>query len=205
MVGDTRPQPLDPEIEPRLYVPWSQASSRTLRVIVRANEPAQARVGLVRAITAADPALAAETPTTGTERMALALWPVWFFDGFVLVFAVFAIIVSMVGVYGMTRYVVLARRQEIAIRVALGAAQHTIVELLARHSGIPVLVGILLGLSGAVIVSRLVGAAVPGATTVSVPVIAAVAVLVGGVAVLAVVSPVRNALRVDPIDVLRQE
>ncbi len=206
VVQDTRPQPLDPEIEPRLYVSWSQAPSRTLRVTVRTSgEPGHARSALVRAVAAVDPTLATEAPTTGAERMALALWPVWFFDGFVLVFAVFAIVVAMLGVYGMTRYLVLARRREIAVRIALGAKPRTIVQLLARHSGVPVLLGMLLGLGAAVLVSGIVAAAVPGAAALSLPVVATVVALVGVAAVTAVASPVHQALRVAPIDVLRQD
>jgi predicted permease len=204
VVQNTRPQPLDPEIEPRLYVPWEQAPSRALRVTLRTSgEPALARNALVRTVATIDPTLAVEAPMTGAELMALALWPVWFFNGFVLVFAAFAIIVAMLGVYGMTRYFVLARRREIAVRVALGARSGTIVQLLARHTGLPLLLGMLVGLGAAGVGLQVLAAAVPGTTPLSVPVVAAVLAVVGLAAVAAVAPPARHALRVAPIDVLR--
>jgi ABC-type antimicrobial peptide transport system permease subunit len=205
VVQDTRPQPLDPEIEPRLYVAWAQFPSRALRVTMRLRgEPERARTALVSTLAEVDSALAVERPMTGAERMELALWPVWFFDGFVLVFALFAIAVAMLGVFGMTRYLVLVRRREVAVRVALGARSMTIVELLARQSGAPVLLGMVVGLGTAMIVSSTAAAAIPGATSLSLPIAGMVIALVGLAATVAVAAPVYRALRLAPIDVLRQ-
>ena len=122
------------------------------------------------------------------------------------VFAVVALALAAIGIFGVLSYAVAQRTREIGIRMALGAHQGTVLRLVVREAMIMAIAGVVCGLLAALalaraIVSRLLFETSPHDPTTFV----AVAAVLGAVALLAAYLPARRATRVDPVDALRAE
>ena len=206
VVPNTVTQPLDPEIEPRLYVPYDQEPARLLTITVRASIAPES---LARPVSAAlrevDPWLAHEPPITGMRRLAIALWPIRFFNGFAGGLALFGVLVAAAGVYGLTRYLVLSRTREIGLRLALGAPPRAIVALIVRQSGLPVGAGLIAGLAASLAISNVLQHLVAGVSRFDPLALGIAAVSLTTAAGLAVGAPAFRAARIVPIDALRRE
>lgn len=204
VVADTREQPLDPEIEPRLFVPFEQEPGRAITVTVRSAGAAEplSRV-LIDAIRHIDPALATETPTSAERRLALALWPVRFFSAFAAVFSAFGLVVAGSGVYGITRYLTLARSREIALRLALGATPGGVFMMVARQHGAPVLAGLVFGLAGSFGLSSVLQHVMVGLAAFDILAMTIAVVVLTIAAAAAIGLPASRATRVHLAEALR--
>lgn len=118
-------------------------------------------------------------------------------------YAVAALLLAVAGTYALLAYLVSQRRQELAVRMAIGASREDIVRLVARESAILVGCGVVAGLFGAVLSSRLLGGLLYGVGSMDLPVTMAVVVLAGSIGVVAALIPARRASRVDPALALR--
>jgi putative ABC transport system permease protein len=118
-------------------------------------------------------------------------------------FAVAALLLAGVGLYGTLAYLISQRTQEFGVRLALGASIGSVIRLVAREGGVLTGAGILGGLAGAIGVMRALGGLLYGVTPLDGVTIAAVLVLVGVVAAVAVTRPAWRAARVDPVTALR--
>jgi putative ABC transport system permease protein len=121
------------------------------------------------------------------------------------IFAVVALLLAAVGIYGVIAYSVTQRTHEIGVRVAVGAQPRDIIELVLGESGRLVAAGTLIGLGGAFALTRFMSSMLFGVTARDPLTFAAVAALLAGVASLASYIPARRALRVDPMIALRHE
>jgi putative ABC transport system permease protein len=119
------------------------------------------------------------------------------------VFALVALLLAAIGVYGVMAYGVNERTREIGVRVALGADSGDVVRLIIRGALGMTLVGVMLGLAGGFMASRLLASLLFGVGATDVPTFVGAAVVVLGVAVLASWLPARRASRVDPAVALR--
>jgi putative ABC transport system permease protein len=119
------------------------------------------------------------------------------------VFAGVAIIMAAVGLYGAISYSVTQRRQEIGIRVALGARLVDVTRLVLRQGAVLTATGVLLGLAAAVAGGRLVAGLLFGVNAYDPSVFAVVAALLASVSLGASYAPARRAAAVDPVEVLR--
>jgi putative ABC transport system permease protein len=119
--------------------------------------------------------------------------------------AAVALVLGVVGIYGVLSYVAAQRTREIGIRIALGAAQRDVSRLFLRHGTILAGVGIVLGLAVAAGVTRVMSALLFGVNAVDPVTYAAAAIGLGGTALLATYLPARRAARTDPADALRRE
>jgi putative ABC transport system permease protein len=121
------------------------------------------------------------------------------------VFAVLALVLAGVGVYGLMAYLIAQRTHEIGVRVALGAGRADVLRLTlgqtARMTATGLAAGLLLGL----LVSHAMASLVPGMSAAHPWMLAALAVALGGVAIVAGSAPARRAARIDPIVALRSE
>jgi putative ABC transport system permease protein len=121
------------------------------------------------------------------------------------VFAGVAFLLAALGLYGMLAYGVEQRIREIGVRVALGASRGEVLRLVIGHGMKLALIGALVGVPAALVVTRLIGGVVPGVTGAD-PVTYAVAVaLLAASAFMASYVPARRATRVDPLVALRSD
>jgi putative ABC transport system permease protein len=116
-----------------------------------------------------------------------------------------ALLLAGLGLYGITSYAAARRRTEIGIRMALGAQRADVMRLILGRSIALTLVGIVLGLVGAVVVTRYLKAMLFGLTPLDVTTFIVVSLLFVVVATLAAFSPARCATKVDPLIALRSE
>jgi ABC-type antimicrobial peptide transport system permease subunit len=121
------------------------------------------------------------------------------------VFAMLALVLSVVGIYGVTAYTVARRTREVGIRMALGARRSEVLALLLRQVSSPVLAGLGLGLIASLGLTRVLASMLFGVTPTDPATFAAVVVMLSGVAAVACYIPARRAMRVDPTVALRSE
>ena len=120
-------------------------------------------------------------------------------------FGIIAVLLAAVGVYGVVAQVVAERRQEIGVRMALGATGRQILGLFMRHGLVVVAVGIACGVVLALAAGRSLASLVFGITVTDPATLSAIAALLTVVALLACYMPARAATRVDPLEGLRSE
>ena len=121
------------------------------------------------------------------------------------VFGVVAVLLAAIGVYGVIAQGVAERRQEIGVRMALGATGGQILRLFLRHGLIVVAVGIACGVVAAIAAARSLASLVFGVTVTDPATLGTVAALLTVVTLLACYMPARSATRVDPLEALRSE
>jgi ABC-type antimicrobial peptide transport system permease subunit len=120
-------------------------------------------------------------------------------------FAVFALLLASVGLYGVMSYLVTLSTHDIGILLALGARPENIIALVVRQGMQLTLIGILAGLSGAAVLTRLIASLLFGVSTGDVATFLVVPVLLAAVAFAATVIPALRAMSVDPLVALREE
>jgi putative ABC transport system permease protein len=120
-------------------------------------------------------------------------------------FAAFALLLAAMGIYGSVAYAVSRRTREIGIRVALGAERGNVLVLVARNAVLTAVAGVLLGLTGSVMLTHLFRALISATSVTSPWIFAGSASLIVAVSFLAAYLPARRALRVHPVVALRSE
>jgi ABC-type antimicrobial peptide transport system permease subunit len=122
-----------------------------------------------------------------------------------LSFGVAALLLAMLGIYGVLTYSVATRKQEIGVRMALGATRQKIYSLTLSEAGAPVVGGLVAGLIASILGGRVIQSFLYGVQVVDPPVIAAVATLFVMAALLAALLPARRAASIEPMEALRAE
>ena len=116
-----------------------------------------------------------------------------------------ALMLAVIGLYGVMAWLVVQRTREIGIRMALGAQAHNVLVLVLAQGMKLVLVGLVIGIPVSLAVARLLSSLLVGLTTMDAFTIAVVTALLVGVTLLACYLPARRATRVDPLETLRYE
>ena len=128
------------------------------------------------------------------------------FSVFVLgAFACLALILAGVGLYGVVAYVVTQRTNEIGIRIALGASRGRVVRMIVREGTLMTVAGVVLGVVGALGLSRVLGALLFGVSPTDVMTYVVVTAVLGAVALVASGLPALKAAKVDPAVTMRAE
>ena len=206
IVSDIRHQGLDKEITPEIYFPYKQMAPTSLMLAIRTTkDPVSITTAVRGEVNAIDNGLPVYEVKTMDQRMAASVAPRRFNLILLGSFAFLALSLAAVGVYGVIAYAVTQRTQEIGIRMALGARSGDVLRLLIGQGMLQTAIGIVLGLSGAWALTRLMKTLLFGVSATDPFTFVGVAVLLMIVALFACYVPARRAARVDPMVALRYE
>lgn len=208
VVEDVREGPLDVEIPPVLYRPYYQSPDTYLNLLVRADQDEASILPvlnrLVREIDQEIIPLRGATMSRRIEESQSAYMHrslAWLVGGF----AGLALVLALVGLYGVVMYSVSQRRREIGIRMALGAESGSVCRMILREAMQLIAVGIAAGLVGGVLASRLIRGLLFGVSSSDPATMATIAGVLALAAVAASFLPARRAARVNPVEALRAE
>ncbi len=210
VVGDVRQDDLRAEPAPGLYVPYLQVSQAffidaATFVVRTVEEPRPLAAAIRKTIQSVDPSLPVFDIHTMEEWMSFKIAPPRFNTWLLGSFSAIALLLALVGVYGVVSYGVTQRTQEIGIRLALGAQGREVVKMVARQGMRAVLVGVLCGSIAAVALTRFLAAHLYSVTPTDPMTFTSVVLTFIGVSLAACLVPALRAARVDPVEALRWE
>ena len=195
-----------PQSRLQVHLPFGRTPRRVMVVMVRADGAPAAVAGPVRAaVRAADPTLPAFDVRTMEEVRRYTTWPHRVFSATFASFAIIALVLAAVGVYGVMSYHVSQRVRAIGVRLALGASPAAVLREVLRHGLVLAVGGIAVGLVGALAVGRAMAGVLYGVGSTDAVVLLGVPLVLGGIALLACYLPARRATRIDPLLALRSE
>jgi predicted permease len=190
-----------------IYTPYTQGPGLPmLNFLVRAaGDPARMLPILAAAGRDVEPDLRVVQTTTMAEHLSLSRLPSQIAAFLLSAFAVMAVALAFVGLYGMVRYTVAMRTREVGIRMALGAEAAVVTRLLAARGLRLVLLGSAIGVTASLLVARLLATLLYGGAAFDPIAFAGAPLVLGAAAWLAAYLPARRASRVDPLSALRSE
>jgi len=208
VVADVKEGPLDEATRPALYTPFAQGPEWNFMVIVRTSgdeKPLLRELGA--AVREVDAGLMISDAETMEERIAssqaayLHRASAWLVGGF----AGLALVLSVVGLYGVIAYSVAQRTREIGVRMALGAQRGTVSLMVLREAGWLTVIGVGAGMACAVGAATLMRKLLFGVSSWDVSTLVAVGGVLAVAALMASYLPARRAAGVNPVDALRAE
>jgi predicted permease len=206
VVGDIRTVRLDEPPVMMIYVSqWERPVRKAALVVRTAGDPRAAAAAVRQAIRKADSAVPIVQMRPMTEAVSASVATRQFQLELAAVFAISALLLAALGIFGVVAYSVEQRRNEIGIRMALGAQAADVGRFVLRGGMTPVAMGLLFGVVGAIVTGRLVRSLLYSVSATDPFTIAGVAVVVVSAAALACYVPARRAMRVDPMVALRYE
>jgi putative ABC transport system permease protein len=206
VVGDVHQLGLDTAPEPTVYWPHSELVMSGMTILVRTSNDPLALLSTIRnQLQQLDPELPMAAVATMDQLLADSLSRSRFTMLLLGIFAVVALVLAAVGIYGLIAYSVTQRTQELGIRIALGAQRRDVLRLVLVQGTRLTLLGVAIGVLAALTLSRLLGALLFGVSATDPLTFAGVAGLLAVVALLACFIPARRATRVDPTVALRYE
>jgi ABC-type antimicrobial peptide transport system permease subunit len=207
LVADTHDFGLDRPAPPVYYLPQPQLPENEMVVLVRAPgaSPGAVAQALRATLSSIDPAQPVDWAQPLPERIDSALAPRRFPLQLLAAFAALALVLSALGIYGVTSYAVTQRTREIGVRIAIGAQAKDVLGMVMGNALRLAGAGVLLGLCGALLFARVLSSQLFGVSGRDPLTYAAISVVLAGVALVASWLPARRATRVDPALALRAE
>jgi predicted permease len=214
IAGDVKEMAVDQSPAPTLYLPTAQMPDGLMMFmnrwfltswIVRTNNPVDVAGTLRRSVNELDPQLPLSNVRTMTQVTSASLASQQFILLLMTVFGGLALALTAVGIYGVLSYQVTQRTNEIGIRLALGAQMRDVLQLVIRRGMTLVLIGLCIGLVGAIALTRVIASLLFGMGAKDPLTFLIVAALLLAVAFVACYIPARRATKVDPLVALRYE
>jgi predicted permease len=204
VVGDVKQHGIDQQTPQQIFMPVVQQTRTTVFAVARTRGTvaSSAIEGAIRDLDASVPVFNDRTveqvmrEASSRRRVAAIV---------LSVFAAAAVLLAAIGLYGVIAQSVTERRQEIGVRMALGATQEHILRLFLRHGLIVVAIGVGAGIAGAVAAGKSLASLVFGVTVTDPVTLGTAAALLTAVTLLACFIPARSATRLDPVTALRSE
>jgi putative ABC transport system permease protein len=206
VVSDVKSASLESDVGPQVYRPHAQDPWPPMTVVLHTEGDPLALASAIRSeVKALDGQLPVAkmrtmeqvvSDATGARRFSVAL---------LAFFAGSALLLTIMGIYGVVAFLVGRRRREIGVRVALGAQRGDILRLVLHRGMKPVALGGVAGLAGSLVASRLVASQLYGISASDPLTLASIVLLLALAALVACWLPARRAARVDPMEALRQE
>ncbi len=207
VVGDVRHETLQADVHPGMYLPYAQAPTRLpLILLLRgASNPATLASAVRLQVHDLDPQLPVYDVKTMNQVLSAAVARPRFVTFLMTAFAGIAVLLAVVGIYGVMSYTVAQSTRELGIRMALGAQRRSILKLVIGRGLTLTLLGICIGLVGALGLTRLMASLLFGVTATDAMTFIGVPAILIVVTLLACYLPARRATRVDPMVALRCE
>lgn len=206
VVNDVKLNGVDRDTPMQAFLPLEQNPSRSVAIVLRTSTEPET---VARAVEAAIQGVEKELPVMRvlpmTRLMQDAVARQRLSTLILGVFAIVAIVLAAVGLYGVVAHSVTERTREIGVRMALGAERAQVLRLFVTHGVVTAAVGTVVGLSGAAVLSRWLETLLFHVEPTDPATFAAVAILLLGVSAVACYIPARRAARVDPLIALRAE
>ena len=206
VVADARTESLSEPAIPQLFFSMYQRRAKDLVILLRGHlDTAAIPVEVREQVQAINPELPVFGAQMLSETVAASLSERRFSMGMIGLFALTALLLAGLGIYGVISYMVSERTHEIGIRLALGAQKSNILQMILRQGLKLAIAGAAIGLVAALIVSQLMAGVLYGVRPTDPLTFAGVPLLLIAVALLACYAPARRAVRIDPMAALRYE
>ena len=206
LVADVRNRNLNSDLRPGFFVPQSQVPFSQMAMVVKTDRDPHSLVNAVQnEVQAMDKEVPVFRVKTMNEYISATVAAPRFNATLLVIFAAVALILTIVGLYGVMSYSVVQRTNEIGIRMALGAQTGDVLRLIVAQGIKLVLLGLGVGLAAAFALTKVISSLLFGVTTKDPYTFGAVALLLALVALLACYIPARRATKLDPLVALRNE
>ncbi len=206
LVADVRQQRLDAPGEPELYISFRQSPSARMDVVARTTVPNATLLRAMREqVWAVRPDLPVRAAFPMSDFVAQSVASPRFYTLLLGVFALLAISLAVVGIYGTLAYSVSLRTREMGIRMALGASEGSVVRMVMRRGMTLVALGVALGVGAALLTTRALASFLFGVAPTDAPTMVGGMLAVLAAAAVASAIPARKAATLDPMTSLRHE
>ncbi|MCC6317219.1 MAG: ABC transporter permease [Gemmatimonadaceae bacterium] len=207
VVSDYRHYRLPEPMGPAIYFPQLAWADYAQSFVVRTSlaEPRAIAPTIARVLASLDPGAPAYDVRTFEEIVSNSLWRQRLQGQVLGLFSFFALVLAAVGIYGVISYAVAQRAREIGVRMALGASRGEVARWVLGQGGRLVATGLVVGLAGALVLTRTLSALLVGVSTTDILTFALVPLLLSIVALAAILVPAHRASRVDPVIAMRAE
>ena len=200
VVADVRSRGLAQAPQPEAYFAHAQVPLTGMAIVVRTAGDPLAQMGTIRSeLAAVDPGVPLQDPRTLDQVVANSVDRPRFVTTLVSLLAVVALILAAVGIFGLLSFAVARRTREMGIRIALGASPGGLVFMIVRDASLLVAIGIAIGLSGALALTRMIESELFGVRPTDPVTLAAVIVILISTALVASLIPAWRAAAVDPL------
>jgi putative ABC transport system permease protein len=213
VVADVRHQGLESETNPRVYLPHTQVMERmkasllrSMTLVLRSAAPSESLIAAVRReVSAVDREQPVSNIRTMRQVVAASVAERAFTTALLGAFAALALLLALIGIYGVMSYVVTQRTHEIGVRVALGARSSDILRLALMQGMRLAFAGLIVGAPASLALTQLMKGLLFGVSATDPLTFGAAAALLMAVALLAALVPARRATKVDPLVAIRNE
>jgi putative ABC transport system permease protein len=206
VVGSLRPSKLTNEAQPEIYVPYEQDPVPSMCLVVRTNSEPSNMISSVRAaIASIDPNQPIADVSSMDQRISMSIWDFRFMTVLLGALGAVALILSLIGIYGVVSYQTTERTHEIGMRMALGARPRDIKKLVLREGLMIAAIGLAVGIAISIASGRLLATFLYGVSTLDWITYAIVALLTILTTLFACYAPANRASRIDPMRVIRHD